>query len=111
DQAMAQFRRVRDIDPNFPRAGLIANAYIEKGMFNEAFAVTQSFRKPDDAWSLAMRAYVAGRSNRQEDARRARDELQKLYAREPLDAGPMLVAFLVTRDTHAAFIWSDKPYP
>ena len=53
------------------RTNLIACAYLEKGMFQEAEASTQ--KQPgqeDNVWSLAMRAYVAGRTGHRDEARR-----------------------------------------
>jgi hypothetical protein len=38
DRAIEQFRYVLEMEPNFPRAGVIVEAYVQKRMFTEAIA-------------------------------------------------------------------------
>jgi len=38
DRAIEQFRYVLEMEPNFPRAGVIVEAYLQKRMFTEAIA-------------------------------------------------------------------------
>src|SRR3989442_245229 len=64
DRAIAQFRAVREMDPNFSRAGLIRWAYEQKGSFAEALADIEKGRRADgDApWAWSELAYIYGKS-------------------------------------------------
>jgi tetratricopeptide (TPR) repeat protein len=47
DRAIEQFLAVRAMDPDFPRAHMVASAYLEKGMFSEALDDAERW-KPDN---------------------------------------------------------------
>jgi tetratricopeptide (TPR) repeat protein len=72
DRAIEQLRAVLDMDPNFAHGYIIMNAYVEKGMFEEALAEVRKYRSLDSSpWSWAQEAYVYGRWGRQARAREA----------------------------------------
>jgi hypothetical protein len=80
-------------------------------MFREAVAVTQKQQGvQDNVWSLAIRAYVAGRTGHRDEARHIVAEMKHFYDRGPVDAAPMLLAYLGMHDKQAAFDWLDKAY-
>src|SRR5262249_13673124 len=45
DRAIAQLRAVRDMDPNFPRTGVIRSAYEQKGQFSNALEEIEKWRR------------------------------------------------------------------
>jgi TolB-like protein/DNA-binding winged helix-turn-helix (wHTH) protein/Tfp pilus assembly protein PilF len=91
DRAIAQFRSVLDMDPNFSHAHMIRGAYVEKGMFAEALALSEKFRLVDEPWYWASLAHIYGRAGRQKEARDALRRLLHLRRRRPID--PMEIAF------------------
>lgn len=92
DRAIAQFRSVLDMDPNFSRAHMIRRAYVEKGMFAEALALTEKLPLVDlEPWYWASLAHIYGRAGRQKEAQDALRRLLHLRRRRPID--PMETAF------------------
>src|SRR5882724_11048119 len=73
DRAIEQFRAVLDMDPGFSRAGMMTQAYVEKGLFKDALAFIESRRRlaDDGPWTWATLAYVYGRAGQPVQARRA----------------------------------------
>src|SRR5262249_38429348 len=73
DQALAQFRTVREMDPNLPRAGLIRFAYYQKGSYTNALEEIEKWRHAygDQPWTWSELAYAYGRSGQQEKAEQA----------------------------------------
>src|SRR5271165_1537339 len=75
DRAIEQFRAVREMEIDFPRSGVIINAYIEKGDFAAALAGVEDLGRrhhlqnaPD---TFADKTYVYGRWGRRRDAQQA----------------------------------------
>lgn len=79
DRAIEQFRRVLEMNPDFRRAHLVANVYVEKGMMEEAVADVERFRSRwgENAQYWSLLAYVDGRSGRQREARHAFAKLKE----------------------------------
>src|SRR5208283_1037509 len=76
DRAIEQFRGVLEMEPNFPRAQMLIAAYVQKGMFAEALAEAEAWRRRDHLpWSWVMAAYVSGRSGDQAKAKLALEQL------------------------------------
>jgi tetratricopeptide (TPR) repeat protein len=70
DRAIDQFHVVIAMEPNFARAHMVTLPYVEKGMFQEALADTQSWQANDSrAWE--SQAYIYGRSGDMLKAERA----------------------------------------
>jgi TolB-like protein/DNA-binding winged helix-turn-helix (wHTH) protein/Tfp pilus assembly protein PilF len=109
DRAIAQCRTVLEMEPGFPRARLIVAAYVEKREFAEALA---DIEKWDDAgpWTWAWRAHVYGRAGHSVQARRALEQLLKLYRRQPIGPDPVLWAYIGLGDKDKAFLWFEKAY-
>ena len=111
DPAIAEFRAVLDLEPTFPRAQLIASAYVEEGRLNEALQTIEQQRKtesPVSYWSSL--AYVYGRAGRAAEARRALDALNKIARTEPTDPAVFMWAYAAIGDKDAAFSWLDRAY-
>lgn len=111
DEAIAQFRGVREMEPTFPRAQMMVSALVEKKQFAAALA---EFEKADDrkseAWTWAWRAYVFGRAGQHAQAQHALERVQLSYKRRPINPDPMLWALLGAGDRNETFAWFEKAF-
>ncbi|MFZ0956329.1 MAG: winged helix-turn-helix domain-containing protein [Candidatus Sulfotelmatobacter sp.] len=112
DPAIAQFRAVLEMDPDFPRARLVVAAFVEKGQFEEALADIRKWdNKEPRPWTLAWRAYIYSRAGQQAQARRSLEKLQWLYQQHHyIGPDPLLWAYIGMGDSDAAFAWFEKAY-
>jgi serine/threonine-protein kinase len=110
DGAIAQFRAVLEMEPNFPRAYNVLGPYAEKGMYAEAAAQMDQWGKSpgDKSWLLAWRAYFYGRSGDQGRARDALEQLKQLNQRQILDPTPFVLANIGLGDKKQALLWLEK---
>lgn len=112
DRAIEQLRTVLSTEPGFSRARMIAYAYAQKGMFADALAEIERWRRTDD--SLAMRgleAYVLGRQGRTRDARKIIEAIESAAGQPGVDATPILaVAFAGVNDADTAIGALQKAY-
>jgi TolB-like protein/DNA-binding winged helix-turn-helix (wHTH) protein len=83
DRAIEQFRAVLAMEPNFARAHMVVYAYVEKGMFREALAETDSWRHSDGSPLSELEAYVYGRWGKQQQAERALAQWKRGSLRKP----------------------------
>jgi tetratricopeptide (TPR) repeat protein len=109
DRAIEQFRSVLDREPLFPRAHMVAYAYVEKGMYAEALADIQNWRRLGDGPQSMLLAYVSGRAGQQVEARQALRDLQ-LTPGEKSYAYSIAVAYLGIGDNEKAITWLQKSY-
>ena len=110
DRAIAQCSAVREVEPGFPRASIIFEAYVQKGMFAEAEAYLGKQCPGDASWCLSNRAYTYGRAGKQPQAEK---ELRKLLAsnqREPVDPMVIVPAYLGMGSNDQAIAWLEKAY-
>jgi TolB-like protein/DNA-binding winged helix-turn-helix (wHTH) protein/Tfp pilus assembly protein PilF len=111
DEAIAQFRGVREMEPDFPRAQMMVSALVEKGEFTTALA---EFEKSDDrrseAWTWAWRAYVYGRGGQHAQAQQALERVKQSYKRRPTNPDPMLWALLGAGERNETFVWFEKAF-
>ena len=111
DEAIAQFRGVREKEPDFPRAQMMVSALVEKGQFATALA---EFEKSDDrrseAWTWAWRAYVYGRTGQHARAQHAIERVKQSYKLRPTNPDPMLWALLGAGDRNETFAWFEKAF-
>jgi TolB-like protein/DNA-binding winged helix-turn-helix (wHTH) protein/Flp pilus assembly protein TadD len=111
DRAIKQLRAVLDMEPNFPRAHILVGAYVQKGMYAEALADIERWRRiEDNPWSWMMLAYVYGRSGQQEKARSALEKLEELNRRGETDSASIALAHLGMGDKEKAIAWLQKAY-
>jgi tetratricopeptide (TPR) repeat protein len=111
DRAIEQFRAVLDMEPNFPRAHLLVFAYVQKGLFADALADIEKWRRVDDApGSWAIEAYVFGRSGRRVEALRALEKLQQSNRRQQMDPAAIALAYVGIDNKDEAFAWLQKAY-
>lgn len=112
DAAIEQFHAVLDMEPNFPRAGLLTYAYIEKGSFAEALAELERWPPPPNngPWSWAVHAYVYGRTGEQKKARRSLEKLEDWSRRQPMDPAAIVWAYAGIGDKEQTLAWLEKAY-
>jgi TolB-like protein/DNA-binding winged helix-turn-helix (wHTH) protein/Tfp pilus assembly protein PilF len=112
DRAIAQFRAVLDMDPNFSRAhGGLIDAYEQAGRAAEATDEVDRFAPNDSPWYWAQRVNLYGRSGRTSDARRGLAKLEQLVRHQPLLATPtLLLAYVGTGQNDLAIGLLQKAY-
>jgi TolB-like protein/DNA-binding winged helix-turn-helix (wHTH) protein/Flp pilus assembly protein TadD len=112
DRAIEQFRSVRELDPNFPRAGMIVHAYAQKGMFTEILADMEKSRQiPCNApWVCSELAYVYGRTGHPAQARSALAKLEQFHRHQRLDPVAFIIPYIGMGNKAQAFDWLEKAY-
>ena len=112
DQAIAKFSAVRELDPNFPRTGVIRHAYVQKGLFNNALDEIEKWRHAygDQPWTWSELAYVYGISGQQSQARHALQKLLEWDQRKPVDPAAIALAYLGVGNKDQAFAYLEKAY-
>ena len=113
DRAIQQLLSVLRKDPNFPRAwGLIANAYVEKGMFAEALAGAEAYRRlyGDGPTIWSWLAYIHGRAGHFEQARRELEKLERVGRHERVAPVTMLWPHLGMGDKEETLADLEKAY-
>jgi TolB-like protein/DNA-binding winged helix-turn-helix (wHTH) protein/Tfp pilus assembly protein PilF len=97
DRAIAQFRAVLDMDPNFDRARLLlACAYVERGGFEEAGDVLEYRADSDDLpMTWGTKVYVYGRWGRPGMAQQSMAKVQQIVRQSQADpSAGLLFAYL-----------------
>ena len=112
DRAIQQFRAVREMDPNFSRAGMIRHVYAQKGMFSYALAEIEKGRRMngDRPWFWSESAYVYGRTGQQAQARLALEKLKALNREHPIDPVMFVESYIGMNNKDQAFIWLERAY-
>jgi len=112
DRAIEQFRGVLEIEPDFPRAHMLAWAYAQKGLFADALAdaEAQGGRQEDNPWSWAMIAYISSRSGDRARANAALERLQNIKQHRAVDSLCFTVAYIGLGNNDEALLWLEKAY-
>jgi len=109
DRAIAQINAVRELDPGFPRASVIFQAYVQKGMFAEAEAYLE--KCPDDIpWCVSNRAYTYGLAGKQAQAEKGLRKLLAWNQRESIDPIVIVPAYIGMGDNDQAIAWLEKAF-
>jgi TolB-like protein/DNA-binding winged helix-turn-helix (wHTH) protein/Flp pilus assembly protein TadD len=111
DRAIERFRAVREME-RFSKAGMIRQAYAQKGMFADALADIEEDRRlygdrPGLFWELA---YIYGRTGQQAQARQALAKLEEWNRRRPLDPVFFALSYIGMGNKDEAFVWLEKAY-
>jgi TolB-like protein/DNA-binding winged helix-turn-helix (wHTH) protein/Tfp pilus assembly protein PilF len=112
DRAIEQFHAVQDLDPNFPRSGMIRQVYAQKGMFAEMLAEHDK-RRPDVGaafWIWSERAYIFGRIGQRAKANKEIAKMEEWNRRHPVDPELFVAAYIGMGDKDQAFAWLEKAY-
>jgi len=111
DSAIQQLNTVLEMEPNFPRAHIVAYAYAQKGEYDSALLDLQRWRGLDSSpWIPAMKAYVYGRSGQSAQGREALNELEELCRNHEVDPLLVAVANIGMGNKDSAFVWLEKAY-
>ena len=111
DRAIEQFRAVHAMEPNFARAHMVIYAYVEKGMFPEALAETDSWRHSDGSPFSELEAYVYGRWGKRQQAERALAQWKRRSLVQPVAASLLVVeAYVATGRKEEALAMIEKSY-
>ena len=99
------------MDPEFPRAYLILNAYVEKKKFTDAVTEIEHVRRiAPPAWYWANAAYVYGRSGQSERAQQALSELLRLNNNGKIDPMTVADAYAGMKDLEQTIAWLEKAF-
>jgi TolB-like protein/DNA-binding winged helix-turn-helix (wHTH) protein/Flp pilus assembly protein TadD len=108
DRAIEQLRYVQELDPNFPRAGIIKASYVQKGMYGEALgSLPKGTPNGDAPWYWAERGYTCGRAGRQVQAKQALETLLEENRRRQVDASYLVLAYLGVGNNEQALTWLE----
>ena len=110
DRAIAQCGAVRELDPGFPRASIIFEAYVQKGMFAEAEAYLETPPLCEAPWCVSNRAYTYGLAGKQLQAEKERRKLLALNQREPVDPIVIVPAYIGMGNNDQAMAWLEKAF-
>jgi TolB-like protein/DNA-binding winged helix-turn-helix (wHTH) protein len=111
DRSIEQFRRVLEMEPNFPRAYIVIFPLVEKGSFAEALADVDKWNQVvDSPWPRAVQVYVYARSGQMTQARQSLQKLQHADKREFQDPAAMLMAQVGMDSKDETFAWMQKCY-
>jgi tetratricopeptide (TPR) repeat protein len=111
DRAIQQFRAVGEMEPNSPRVHIVNFSYVERGMFTEALADIETWRRLDPSpWMWSLLAYSYGRAGQQPEAQRALDKLLELNRRQQIAPAGFVMAYIGMGNKEQAFIWLEKAY-
>ena len=110
--SIEQFRKVIEMDPNFPTYAYLGRAYLQSKKYDEAIAEIQTeinlFGRKSVAMALLAYAYhVAGKTN---EALKIRNELEKQSLQTYVEPYQMAVLYSGLRDNNQAFRWLWKAY-
>ncbi len=112
DRAIEKFQSVLAVDPRFPRASMLVCAYVERGFPEKALPMVAPLQHDygDQPWFWGQMAYLEGRAGKREQARRAIEELKKLYQPQRSDPALLASAYMGVGDRDEALTWLEKAY-
>ena len=111
DRAIEKFRGVLDMEPDFPRAHMLVWAYAQKGLFADALADAEAWRRREETpWTWVMTAYASGRAGDQAKAKLALEQLRRLEGHRRLDSLSLAVAYIGVGNNDKALVWLEKAY-
>jgi len=112
DEAMAQFRKVREIDPNFWPSTFIGSYYVDKGMHTEGLkeitaAIASAGRTPDLLMLLAISYAKAGKKA---EAVRLLDEMKRLAKKQYVPSTFFAFVYAALGEKDQAFEHLESAY-
>ena len=102
ERAIAEFRAVMAVEPEFPRTSPIIPSYADAAMFPEALEEIKRYRKLGDTLNTSLfEVYVYKRAGRMKEAQRALGRLEELYRRPGTDPALLARAYAGIDNTKA----------
>jgi serine/threonine-protein kinase len=108
DEALAQFQRVAELDPNFYMSHAWPGmAYLEKGAFSEAIAEFRQEKVPweESVWLLGV---TYARLGQRDAARKILDRLEKLAKERYISPYAFILIHAALGEKDQAFAWLDR---
>jgi serine/threonine-protein kinase len=112
DRAIEELRKIIAADPQFsPAHALLALAYEQKGMFEQAIAEISTARQLDsNAYNTASLGHIYAAAGKRIEAQRVLDELRELAKRQHVSAFNMALVYSGLGDKDQALAWMQKSY-
>jgi len=115
DQAIGQLRKMMEMDPSFPPPqNILAAAYEQKGMYDEAIAGFQQAITLSTGFnrsiSMAGLGHVYAVYGKKSAARKVLSELKQLSTQEYVPAWDFALIYAGLGENDQAFAWLDKAY-
>jgi TolB-like protein/DNA-binding winged helix-turn-helix (wHTH) protein/Tfp pilus assembly protein PilF len=110
DEAVVEFRRALEIDPNFVAAhNWLSDTFLEKKMYLEARAELEK-TKPfkEERIYIRQTAYLYARTGRRAEARRALAKSLQLSRGKQVSSGAVALVYAALGDKDRAFLWLGK---
>jgi TolB-like protein/Flp pilus assembly protein TadD len=113
DSAIEHLRKTLELDPTFSYASYeLAQAYEQKGAYQEAMAELDRARpiSADWSWIVADLGYVDALLGKRSEAEKIIQELKERTAREYIDPVLNAYIYIALGDKDRAFAWMDKAF-
>ncbi len=111
DAAITKWHSVQEMDPVFVRAHLIVGAYVEKGMFAEAFAENEKLQPTmSDGAYWTWRVYIHGRAGQMTEAQQAIRKVLEIDKVSPVEPAAVAMAFAGMGDKDRTLAWLQTAY-
>jgi TolB-like protein/tetratricopeptide (TPR) repeat protein len=111
DEALAQFRRVLELDPNYPLAHLdLARLYAARGENDAAIEELRHAPEIVGSYGLGLSGYVLAKAGRRVEAGAEIRRLQNDTAHRYAVALPIAQIYGALGDRDRAFEWMDRAY-
>jgi TolB-like protein/DNA-binding winged helix-turn-helix (wHTH) protein/Tfp pilus assembly protein PilF len=115
DRAIEQFNSVLEMDPGFPRAHVVIDAYIQRGRYAEALADLEEWRgtfsEGTGMWTLwSKSAYIYGRLGQKDKARAELTKLEAANRTQQIDPAALILGNIGAGNNQAALDWLEKAY-
>ena len=112
DEALVEFRRALELDPNFVGAhNWISDTFLEKRMYREAMVElekTKPFR--EERVCIRQTAYLYERMGERAEARAALAKSLQLSNGKQVSSGAVALTYAALGDKDKAFLWLEKAY-
>ena len=112
-EAIEQFRKTIDMDPNFPLAhSSLGRAYVAKGMYREAIAEYEKYSALTGGSSRALAALgnARARLGDRREALRVLEQLRAISKERYVPSHHFADVYIGLGDNDQAFAWLEKAY-
>jgi tetratricopeptide (TPR) repeat protein len=111
DEALAQFHRALELDPNYPLAHLdLARVYAARGEYDSALAELRRSPENVGSYGVGLFGYVLAKAGRRTEAIAEIRRLQSDSTRPYVVALPIAQIYGALGDRDHAFQWLDRAF-
>lgn len=110
DASIAEFEAVKNVDPNFPRAHVVADVYLQQGHFNKALAEALTDVPGDHPWQLGRLINIYAHMGKRSKAQELMKQLQADYRKQELNPSPLIIASIALGENDKAISWLERAY-